>query len=142
MKNGMKKTTIGTALWATLFLTMGVSLSACSSDKEEAGAESGEVLAKDKVDEASELARANAPEAEDMDFPETAPMPVADTAEGTEEGATGTDTAVAEDGAATDAAGDMATTSTDTEAATTDSATTTNTDAAATTTDTTEPATN
>lgn len=142
MKNGMKKTTIGTALWATLFLTMGVSLSACSSDKEEAGTESGEVLAKDKVDEASELARANAPEAEDMDFPETAPMPVADTAEGTEEGATGTDTAVAEDGAATDAAGDMATTSTDTEAATTDSATTTNTDAAATTTDTTEPATN
>ena len=142
MKNGIKKTTIGTVLWATLFLTMGVSLSACSSDKEEAGTESGEVLAKDKVDEASELARANAPEAEDMDFPETAPMPVADTAEGTEEGATGTDTAVAEDGAATDAAGDMATTSTDTEAATTDSATTTNTDAAATTTDTTEPATN
>lgn len=142
MKNGMKKTTIGTALWATLFLTMGVSLSACSSDKEEAGTESGEVLAKDKVDEASELARANAPEAEDMDFPETAPMPVADTAEGTEEGATGTDTAVAEDGAATDVAGDMATTSTDTEASTTDSATTTNTDAAATTTDTTEPATN
>lgn len=142
MKNGMKKTTIGTALWATLFLTMGVSLSACSSDKEEAGTESGEVLAKDKVDEASELARANAPEAEDMDFPETAPIPAADTAEGTEEGATGTDTAVAEDGAATDAAGDMATTSTDTEAATTDSATTTNTDAAATTTDTTEPATN
>lgn len=142
MKNGMKKTTIGTALWATLFLTMGVSLSACSTDKEEAGTESGEVLAKDKVDEASELARANAPEAEDMDFPETAPMPVADTAEGTEEGATGTDTAVAEDGAATDVAGDMATTSTDTEASTTDSATTTNTDAAATTTDTTEPATN
>ncbi len=133
MKNGMKKTTIGTVLWATLFLTMGVSLSACSTDKEEAGTESGEVLAKDKVDEASELARANAPEAEDMDFPETAPMPTADTAEGTEEGATGTDTAVAEDGAATDAAGDMATT---------DSATATNTDAAATPTDTTEPATN
>ena len=142
MKNGMKKTAIGTALWATLFLTMGVSLSACSSDKEEAGAESGEVLAKDKVDEASELARANAPEAEDMDFPETTPMPAADTAEGTEEGATGTDTAVAEDGAATDAAGDMATTSTDTDAATTDSAAATDTDAAAMTTDTTEPATN
>ncbi len=142
MKNGMKKTAIGTALWATLFLTMGVSLSACSSDKEEAGAESGEVLAKDKVDEASELARANAPEAEDMDFPETTPMPAVDTAEGTEEGATGTDTAVAEDGAATDAAGDMATTSTDTDAATTDSAAATDTDAAAMTTDTTEPATN
>ncbi len=139
MKNGMKKTTIGTALWATLFLTMGVSLSACSSDKEEAGTESGEVLAKDKVDEASELARANAPEAEDMDFPETAPMPAAETAEGTEEGATGTEAATAEDGAA---AGDTATTSTDTDAATTDSAAATDIDAAATTTDTTEPATN
>ena len=139
MKNGMKKTTIGTALWATLFLTMGVSLSACSTDKEEAGAESGEVLAKDKVDEASELARANAPEAEDMDFPETAPMPAADTAEGTEEGATGTEAATAEDGAA---AGDTATTSTDTEAASTANTETMDTDAAATTTDTTEPATN
>lgn len=138
MKNGMKKTTIGTALWATLFLTMGVSLSACSSDKEEASTESGEVLAKDKVDEASELARANAPEAEDMDFPETAPMPAADTAEGTEEGATGTEAATAEDGAATDAAGETATTSTDTEAASTNTETT-DTDAAATTT---EPATN
>lgn len=138
MKNGMKKTAIGTALWATLFLTMGVSLSACSSDKEEAGAESGEVLAKDKVDEASELARANAPEAEDMDFPETAPMPVADTTEGLEDGATGTDTAVAEDGTAAD----TATASADTDAATTDSTATTATDAAATTTDTTEPATN
>ena len=136
MKNGMKKTTIGTALWATLFLTMGVSLSACSTDKEEASTESGEVLAKDKVDEASELARANAPEAEDMDFPETAPMPAAETAEGTEEGATGTEAATAEDGAA---AGDTATTSTDTDAATTDSAAATDTDAAATTT---EPATN
>lgn len=138
MKNGMKKTTIGTALWATLFLTMGVSLSACSTEKEEAGAESGEVLAKDKVDEASELARANAPEAEDMDFPETAPMPAADTAEGTEEGATGTEAATAEDGAAAD----TAVASADTDAATTDSAAATDTDAAATTTDTTEPATN
>ena len=138
MKNGMKKTAIGTALWATLFLTMGVSLSACSSDKEEAGTESGEVLAKDKVDEASELARANAPEAEDMDFLETAPMPAADTAEGTEEGATGTDTAVAEDGAAAD----TAVASADTDAASTANTETTDTDAAATTTDTTEPATN
>ncbi|PKG84804.1 hypothetical protein CXF58_07135 [Psychrobacter sp. Sarcosine-02u-2] len=135
----MKKTAIGTALWATLFLTMGVSLSACSTDKEEAGAESGEVLAKDKVDEASELARANAPEAEDMDFPETAPMPAADTAEGTEEGAAGTEAATAEDGAATDTAGNTATASADTEAASTANTETTDTDAAATTT---EPATN
>ena len=139
MKNGMKKTTIGTALWATLFLTMGVSLSACSTDKEEASTESGEVLAKDKVDEASELARANAPEAEDMDFPETAPMPAADTAEGTEEGAAGTEAATAEDGAATDTSGDTATASANTEAASTANTETTDTDAAATTT---EPATN
>jgi|SRR5690606_23404288 len=139
MKNGMKKTAIGTALWATLFLTMGVSLSACSTDKEEAGAESGEVLAKDKVDEASELARANAPEAEDMDFPETATMPAADTAEGAEEGATGAEAATAEDGAATDTAGNTATASADTEAASTTNTETTDTDAAATTT---EPATN
>ena len=138
MKNGMKKTVIGTALWATLFLTMGVSLSACSTDKEEAGAESGEVLAKDKVDEASELARANAPEAEDMDFPETATMPAADTAEGTEEGAAGTEATTAEDGAATDTAGNTATASANTEAASTNTETT-DTDAAATTT---EPATN
>ena len=139
MKNGMKKTVIGTALWATLFLTMGVSLSACSTDKEEAGAESGEVLAKDKVDEASELARANAPEAEDMDFPETATMPAADTAEGTEEGAAGTEATTAEDGAATDTAGNTATASANTEAASTANTETTDTDAAATTT---EPATN
>ena len=138
MKNGMKKTAIGTALWATLLLTMGISLSACSSDKEEAGAESGEVLAKDKVDEASELARANAPEAEDMDFPETAPMPAADTAEGLEDGATGTEAATAEDGAATDTTEDTATTSADTEAASIVNIETMDTDA----TDTTEPATN
>ena len=118
---------------------MGVSLSACSTEKEEAGAESGEVLAKDKVDEASELARANAPEAEDMDFPETAPMPAADTAEGTEEGAAGTEAATAEDGAATDTSGDTATASANTEAASTANTETTDTDAAATTT---EPATN
>ena len=118
---------------------MGVSLSACSSEKEEAGAESGEVLATDRVDEASELARQNAPEAEKLDFPETAPMPAADTAEGAEGGAAGTETATTEDGAATDTAGNTATASADTEAASTANTETTDTDAAATTT---EPATN
>ena len=99
MKSGMKKTAVNTALWTTLALTMG--LSACSSEKEEAGAESGEVLAVDRVDDAAELARKNGPKAEDMNFPETAPMPAADAtadaAMSTEEGA------VAADGSATDA---------------------------------------
>ena len=98
MKIGMKRTAVNTALWTTLALTMGLSLSACSSEKEEAGAESGEVLAVDRVDDAAELARKNGPKAEDMNFPETAPMPAADAtadaAMSTEEGA---------DGSATDA---------------------------------------
>ena len=139
MKSGIKKTAVSTVLWATLLVTMGVSLSACSSEKEEAGAESGEVLATDRVDEASELARQNAPEAEKLDFPETEPMPAADTAEGAEGGAAGTETATTEDGAATDTAGNTATASADTEAASTANTETTDTDAAATTT---EPATN
>ena len=73
----MKKTVLNVALSTAFILTLGASISACSSDKE-GSAESGEVLAVDRVDAAAELARKNAPEAEDMDFPETAPMPVAD----------------------------------------------------------------
>lgn len=138
MKIGMKKTAVSTALWATLMLTMGVSLSACSNEKEEAGAKSGEVLATDRVDEASELARKNAPEAEKMDFPESAPVPT----DSTEAGTTGSDAAAAEDGAATnDTAGNTAsadTAATSTESAGTNSAATAGTDTAATT----EPATN
>ena len=120
MKIGMKKTAVSTALWATLLLTMGVSISACSNDKEAAGAESGEVLAKDKVDEATELARKNAPEAEKLDFPETAPMPAAET-DATADTAAGTETATAQDGTvATDASEAPATASADTEVANTD----------------------
>lgn len=119
MKIGIKKTAVSTALWATLLLTMGVSISACSNDKEAAGAESGEVLAKDKVDEAAELARKNAPEAEKLDFPETAPMPVAET-DATADTAAGTETATAQDGTvATDASEAPATASADTEVAST-----------------------
>lgn len=119
MKIGMKKTAVSTALWATLLLTMGVSISACSNDKEAAGAESGEVLAKDKVDEAAELARKNAPEAEKLDFPETAPMPAAET-DATADTAAGTETATAQDGTvATDASKAPATASADTEVAST-----------------------
>ena len=123
MKIGMKKTAVSTALWATLLLTMGVSISACSNDKEAAGAESGEVLAKDKVDEAAELARKNAPEAEELDFPETAPMPAAET-DATADTAAGTETATAQDGTvATDASATSeapAIASADTEVASTD----------------------
>ena len=123
MKIGMKKTAVSTALWATLLLTMGVSISACSNDKEAAGAESGEVLAKDKVDEAAELARKNAPEAEELDFPETAPMPAAET-DATADTEAGTETATAQDGTvATDASAASeapATASADTEVANTD----------------------
>ena len=119
MKIGMKKTAVSTALWATLLLTIGVSISACSNDKEAAGAESGEVLAKDKVDEAAELARKNAPEAEKLDFPETAPMPAAET-DATADTAAGTETATAQDGTvATDASEAPATASADTEVAST-----------------------
>ena len=121
MKIGMKKTAVSTALWATLLLTMGVSISACSNDKEAAGAESGEVLAKDKVDEAAELARKNAPEAEKLDFPEAAPMPAAET-DATADTAAGTETATAtaQDGTvATDASEAPATASADTEVAST-----------------------
>ncbi len=128
MKIGMKKTAFSTALWATLLLTMGVSISACSNDKEAAGAESGEVLAKDKVDEATELARKNAPEAEKLDFPEAAPMPAAETDATTDtEAGTEIATATAQDGTvATDASAASeapANASADTEVASTDTET-------------------
>ncbi|MDE4454454.1 hypothetical protein EPB74_04150 [Psychrobacter sp. DAB_AL62B] len=115
----MKKTAINTALWTTLVLTMGVSLSACSSEKEEAGAKSGEVLAIDRVDDAAALARTNAPKAENMDFPETAPMPAADVAAD----AAATATASTEgDAAVADTSATTATDSAGTEVAVADSA--------------------
>jgi hypothetical protein len=89
----MKKTVLNTslklALSMALIVTLGVNVSACSSHDEE------EVYAIDRVEEAAELARKNGPEAEDMEFPETAPMVTADAADST---------AVAADGSA-----DMAT---------------------------------
>ena len=113
----MKKTVLNTALSAALLVALGFSVSACSSDKE---GESHEVKAVDRVEEAAKLARANGPEAEDMDFPETAPMPATDmAADGTAvDGATtaeaGTDTAMAATPAADSA--DTAMTGTDTAA--------------------------
>ncbi|PKH65479.1 hypothetical protein CXF61_06350 [Psychrobacter sp. 4Dc] len=110
----MKKTVFNTALSTALIVALGVSVSACSG-----GEEHEEVMAIDRVDEAAELAIKNAPPAEEMEFPETAPMPAADAA-GTEAGGTATaeagtaDADTAEEAAATD--------STDTAAAPTDSA--------------------
>lgn len=111
----MRKSVLNTALSTTFIVALGFGISACSGDKEgEHG--SHEVMAIDRVDEASELARANAPEAEKMDFPETAPMPVA-------EGEAAVDGAATTDGTAADAsATEAGTTGTDTaETAATDS---------------------
>ena len=71
----MKKSVLNTALSTAFIVALGFGISACSGDKE---GESHEVLAKDRVDEAAELARKNAPEAEELNFPETAPMPAAE----------------------------------------------------------------
>ena len=79
----MKKTGLNTALSTAFIIALGFGISACSGEKE---GESHEVLAKDRVDEAAELARKNAPEAEKMEFPETAPAPVTE-ADGTVDGA-------------------------------------------------------
>lgn len=79
---GMKKTALNMALSSVLIVSFGMSLSACS-DKE------SKVVAPDRVDEAAELARSKAPEAEVMDFPEVEQVPTdaeADASMTTEEG--------------------------------------------------------
>ena len=131
----MRQSVLNTALSTALIVALGFGVSACSSDKEgEHG--SHEVLAIDRVDEAAEMARAKAPEAEKMDFPEAAaPMPAAegDAAAGTattDMATTGTaDTATATDstdaamtGTDASAATDSADTAATTETATTDAA--------------------
>jgi len=85
MKKTVLNTSLKSALSMALIVTLGVNVSACSSHDEE------EVYAIDRVEEAAELARENGPEAEDMEFPETAPMVTADAADST---------AVAADGSA------------------------------------------
>ncbi|WP_372844745.1 hypothetical protein [Psychrobacter sp.] len=133
----MKKSVLNTALSSAFIVALGFAVSACSGEKE--GEESGHILAVDRVDEAAEIARANAPAAEKMDFPAAAPTPAADAATdattSTEEGA-----ATAE-GAATDVT--ASTDTADTSVATTDTADTGNgTDMPATDAVATEPATN
>ena len=77
MKKTVLSTSLRTLIGAVFAVTLGVSVSACSNDKE-AAAKSGEVLAVDRVDAAAELARKNGPKAEDMVFEQTAPMPAAE----------------------------------------------------------------
>ena len=123
----MKKSVLNTALSTAFIVALGFGISACSGDKE---GESHEVLAKDRVDEAAELARKNAPEAEELNFPETAPMPAAeaDAAASTEATTASTEAgaaATSEDTATAGADTEVASTETEsTEAPATDAATT------------------
>ena len=79
---GMKKSVLNTSLrmvLGTVFaVTLGISVSACSDDKEVAPY--GQVLAVDRVDAAADLARKNAPKAEEMVFEAAAPTAADDTA--------------------------------------------------------------
>lgn len=135
----MKKTVLNTALSTAFIVTLGFGITACSSDKE---GESHKVMAVDRVDEAAELARKNAPEAEDMEFPETAPMPVTE-ADGTVVDGAETEGAATAESATTDTAmaETTATDSANTDAAVADSAGMPAADTTATTTPA-EPATN
>lgn len=123
----MKKSVLNTALSTAFIVALGFGISACSGDKE---GESHEVLAKDRVDEAAELARKNAPEAEELNFPETAPMPAAeaDAAASTEATTASTEAgaaATSEDTVTAGADTEVASTETEsTEAPATDAATT------------------
>ncbi|MEN6669818.1 hypothetical protein AAJP47_05520 [Psychrobacter sp. B38] len=104
----MKKSVLNTALSTAFIVALGFGISACSGEPE-GEHESHEVMAVDRVNEAAELARANAPEAEQMDFPETAPMPAAE----------GEDAAAVDGAAATDATTDTTAGGSATEAVTT-----------------------
>jgi hypothetical protein len=99
----MKKTVLNTALSTALILALGVGVSACSG-----GEEHEEVLAIDRVDEAAELALKNGPPAEDMEFPETAPMPAADTAGTAADGTVTAEVGMADTGMAEAASTDSA----------------------------------
>ena len=98
MRNKMSTTALNVLsnkkLLTTLVLAMSVGISACSGEKE---GESGEVLAIDRVDAAATLANSKAPEAEKMDFPETAPVVAATDATMTAEATTDSDMAVTTD---------------------------------------------
>lgn len=98
----MRKSVLNTGLSTAFIVALGFGISACSGDKE-GEHESHEVMAIDRVDEAAELARANAPKAEKMDFPETAPMPAAEGDAAAVDGAATTDAAATTGAATTEA---------------------------------------
>lgn len=124
----MKKTVLNTVLSTAFIVALGAGVSACGG-----GEEHEEVLAKDRVDEAAEVARSKAPEAEKMEFPEApAPMPAADGDAAAVEGTATTDAAMTETGTADTATDSTDAATADSEAATTATTTTT---ADATTTD-------
>lgn len=72
----MRKTVLDRSLWTALIITVSVGVSACSGDKDA----KGEILAVDRVDQAADIARQLAPEAEDMNFPEATPVAAMDDA--------------------------------------------------------------
>lgn len=78
----MKKSVLGTSLRMVLgtmvAITFGISVSACSDDKE--AAPHGQVMAVDRVDAAADLARKNAPKAEEIVFEAAAPVATDETA--------------------------------------------------------------
>ena len=112
----MRKSVLNTALSTAFIVTLGFGISACSSEKE--SAESDHVLAVDRVDDAAALARKNAPAAEDMDFPATAPMPAVDAT--TDAAATEADAAATAEPTTADATATASADSTDTAVATAD----------------------
>lgn len=85
--NSAAKRSVQAALMTAL-IASGLSLSACSS-KDKAETDSDEVMAVDRVNEAEDIAQANAPEAEELSFENNAGVGSADTAEA--EGDTATD---------------------------------------------------
>ena len=99
MKKAIVTTSYRTALGLAIAVSLSMGISGCSSDE----SKSDEVKAVDRVDDASEQARANAPEPEDQGFAETTPVPTAETAN-MDEAVNVTDNSVEAESAAVDTA--------------------------------------
>ena len=72
MSKAVSKLAAKKSISLALLTTLVIALGGCSSEHEE------EILAVDRVDQAADIARQLAPKPEDMKFPETAPVAVAD----------------------------------------------------------------
>ncbi|WP_352336516.1 c-type cytochrome [Psychrobacter sp. 16-MNA-CIBAN-0192] len=110
MKKSVLNTSLRMVLGTVFAVTLGISVSACSDDKEVAP--HGQVMAVDRVDAAADLARKNAPKAEEMVFEQAAPAAATDetaTAAATPDSADAApaETAAAVPVAATDNAGEQ-----------------------------------